>query len=118
MKSYEIKSEGSGKISAALAKMCAMGAIGEPLVRSGVTQDAFCLFLARLAKRHIEAGKTDDEVAAVLLLVSGGNASAARQALGACSLIWEGDSKPQSVMAYWQRSGGSKAAPNLAALDL
>ena len=119
-KTYEIKA-GGGKISAALAKLCAQGQMGESLVRSGVSQDAFCLFLAKLATAHLSKGKTPEQLADVFLLVSGGNSSAARQSLGKCSLRWDSSDKDQSVEAYWillKEEGGDRAAPNLSALDL
>lgn len=132
-KSYQLIPSG-GKISAALAKLCAQGEIGESLFRNGVSQDAFCVFLANLAADRIEKGKTPAQLADIFLLVSGANASAARQALGRCSIKWEkvdaaGESivdgkgnptweeKEQSVEAFWLKASGGKAAPNLSALD-
>lgn len=133
-KSYKLESTGGGKVSAALAKLCSQGELGEALLRSGVSQDAFCLFLARLAAQKLAAGKTPEQLADIFLLVSGGNASAARQALGRCELVFEAltkdgesilddkgeptwESKKQSVEAYWNKSSGGKAAPNLSLLD-
>lgn len=133
-KSYLITSNGGGKISAALAKLCAEGELGESLFRSGISQDAFCLFLARLAADRLAKGKTPEQLADIFLLVSGANASAARQALGRCELQWEAldkdgnsildkdgdptwDVKKQSVEAYWLKASGGKAAPNLSLLD-
>lgn len=107
----------AGKIAAALCKLCQVGAVGEPILRNGVTQEAFCLFLARLCSAHAAAGKTPEQIADVLILVSGGNASAARQALADCTLTFEG-AKPQSVSSYWNKIGGGRVAPNLSALDL
>lgn len=118
MKTYQLETGSKGgKIAAALVKMCQVGAVGEPLVRNGMTQDAFCLFLAKLASLHLGAGRTPEQVADVFILVSGGNASAARQALGDCTLTFE-DSKPTSVSAYWLKNGGGRAAPNTSILDL
>lgn len=106
-----------GKIAAALVKLCAQGSPGEPLLRSGISQDAFCLFLARIAAVRFEVGKTTEQIAEVFVLVSGGNASAARQALNDCTVVFAGE-KPQSVGNYWAKMGGGKQPPNLAALDL
>ncbi len=117
MKTYVLKSTGNSKIAAALAKLCAQGAIGEPLVRSGVSQGSFTLFLARLAALHLAAGKTPEQLADVLTLVSGGNASAARQALNDCEIVVD-DGKAQSVGAFWGKAGTTTAAPNLSLLDL
>lgn len=132
-RSYQLTT-GGGKISAALAKLCAQGELGESLFRFGVSQDAFCLFLARLAADRLARGKTEAQLADILMLVSGANASAARQALGRCSIKWEAidkngesildekgiptwESKEQSVEAFWLKASGGKAAPNLSLLD-
>lgn len=116
-KTYKLETGSKGgKIAAALVKMCQVGAVGEPLLRSGVSQDAFCIFLARVAEARLKAGKTPEQVADAFILLSGGNASAARQALNDCTVEFEGE-KPTSVGAYWLKAGGGKAAPNLSALD-
>jgi hypothetical protein len=93
------------------------GGLGESLVRNGLNQSSFALFVAKVAERHIKAGRSADQLADVFALLSACNASAARQALGDCSLTFEGE-KLQSVSAYWAKLGGGKAAPNLAMLDL
>ena len=115
-KAYSLKSDG-GKIAAALVKMCQPGQVGETLVRNGLNQSSFGLFLAKLAKAHIDKGRTPEQLADVFALVSGGNASAAKQALNDCEITFEGE-KPISVGAYWNRNGEAKGAPNLAMLDL
>lgn len=117
-KAYTIKATGSSKIAAALAKLCAAGSLGEPLVRTGCSQAAFCLFLAKLACAHHDAGKTPEQIAEVFDLVGGGNASQAKQALAACALKWEGEKDEQSVGKFWEEMGGAKAPLNLAILDL
>lgn len=113
---YTLESDG-GKIAAALAKMSQVNGLGESLVRSGVNQSSFTLFIAKVSGKFIRAGKTDDQLADVLGLLSAGNASAARQALGGCTITFDGE-KPQSVEAYWGKTGGAKSAPNLSVLDL
>lgn len=118
MKNYEIKTTGTGKIQAALAKLCAQGKVGEPLIRNGASQGAVALFAARLAKAHYEAGRTEEQVAEVFELCSCANASALKQALESCALRWEGSDKDQSVADYWAKMGGGKSAPNLSMLDL
>lgn len=117
MKSYIIKPDGSSKIAAALAKRCAFGEAGQSLVENGISQSNFSLFLAcEAARQLVEKGKSDKELADVFSLLSAGNASAARQALGDCTLEFEGE-KPVSVAAYWLKHGGGKATPNLSSLD-
>lgn len=135
MKSYILKSSGKSRISAALAQLCSEGEVGELLLRNGVSQEAFCLFLARLASLHFAAGKDAEHVAAVFSLVSGGNTSAAQKALADVSIHWEEtdaegcsildkDGAPtfaksaQSVSAYWTKDGGSKSVANLSLLKL
>ena len=133
-RSYVLKSDG-GKIAQALAQLCAEGETGEPLLRSGVNQAAFCLFLAKLAIAHSDAGHNAEQIADVFSLVSGGNTSAAQKALNDVSIHWEitdanGESvlgkdglptfeeKAQSVGAYWGKLGGGKAVANLSLLKL
>lgn len=113
---YKLTSDG-GKIAAALVKMSQPGEAGESMVRNGMNQASFCLFLARIAAKFIEAGKTPEQLADVFALLSGGNASAAKQALNDCTIEFEGE-KPSSVGAYWGKTGEGKAAPNLSMLDL
>lgn len=121
MKSYTLKPDGNSKIAAALCKLCLPGQPGEALVRSGCNQEAFVLFLANLAADRLNASrpggaKTPLQLAEIFTLCSGGNASAARQALNDCAIEFEGE-KPQSVGAYWTKSGNKSAAPNLSLLD-
>ena len=118
MKTYKLTTgDKAGKIAAALVQMCQVGAVGEPLIRSGVSQGAFALFLAKLAILHAEAGRSAEQIAEVFELVSGGNASAARQALGDCTIEEEG-SKPMSVTTFWNKNGGGRTAPNISILNL
>lgn len=135
MKSYILKTNGKSKISSALAQLCAEGEVGESLLRNGVSQSAFCLFLARLASLHFAAGRTAEQVAEVFSLVSGGNTSAAQKALNDVSIHWEettkdGESildkdgnptysaKAQSVGAYWSTLSGATQVANLSLLKL
>lgn len=115
-KTYKLTSDG-GKIAAALVKMSQPGTVGETMIRNGMNQASFCLFLARIAAQFIAAKKTPEQLADVFALLSGGNASAAKQALNDCTLEFEGE-KPQSVGAYWGRNSEGKAAPNLSMLDI
>lgn len=134
-RSYILKTDG-GKLSQALCQLCAEGEFGESLLRSGVNQASFCLFLAKIAVAHAAKGRSAEQIAEVFNLISGANASAAKQALNDLSIHWEivnkdGESvlgpktgeptfeeKAQSVGAYWAKSGGSKPALNLSILNL
>lgn len=113
---YTLTPDG-GKATAALAKFCAQGEIGESLLRSGMNQSAFTLFVAKLAKRAFDAGRTPEQTAEILSLVCACNASQAKQALEKCSIEWEGDEKKQSVADYWIKLGGAKGPLNLSALS-
>jgi len=116
MKSYTLKTSGRGEIAAAFAKVCLPGQPGERLIRSGLTQGSFCLFLAELASLHFAAKREPKVIAQVLAKVSGGNASAAKQALETLVIKWE-DGKEESVATHWGKSGEA-AAPDLSILDL
>ena len=119
-----VLSGATGKIANALAKYCASGEMGEPLIRNGVSQGAFVLFLAKMAKRYFDGGRSVEQVAEVLSLLSGGNASAAKQALNDLNIRFADepavDAKhpEHSVGKHWEQAGGTKSAPNLSILDL
>ena len=138
-RSYRLIPSGSSKISAALARKCQQGEIGESLFRSGISQASFCLFLVRFAQEllspnAVRPAKTPEQATNSFLLVSGGNASAAQKALAGVAIEWEavdkaGESildkdgqptwepKQMSVSSYWESLGDSAGAPNLADLD-
>lgn len=116
MKTYTIKSTGSGKLAANLAALCAPGKLGEPLVRNGATQDAVALFGAKVAYKMATDGKTPEDIASVFSLLSIANASALKQALATCSLKFDGEEKEVSVSAYWEKSGSKAASPDLSLL--
>lgn len=126
MKTYKIENSGSGQIAAALCQLCQPGQIGEPLVRKGASQSAVALFAASLAVAYIKAGKNEQELAQLFIVASICNASALKQALGKCNLFAEevcikdkeGKLQPLLIETYWERSGGSKASPSLAGLDV
>lgn len=117
MKTYTIRSTGSGKIAAALAKYSAQGKPGQILIESGCNQSAFALFLARVALAYAEKGASEADLASCFELISAGNCSAARQALADCALKFEGADKEVSVEEHWKRNGKA-AQPSLALLDL
>ena len=115
-KTYKLTSDG-GKIAAALVKMCQPNQPGETLIRNGLNQSSFGLFLAKIAEAHFAKGRSPEQVADVFAMLSGTNASAANKALMEATLEFEGE-KPQSVSAFWGKAGTTKGAPNLALLDV
>lgn len=117
MKTYTIRSTGSGKIAAALAKYCAHSKPGQILIEAGCNQSAFSLFLAKVALAYSERGASEADLASAFELISAGNCSAARQALADCALKFEGADKEVSVEEYWKKNGKA-AQPSLALLDL
>lgn len=137
---YEIKSNGSSKIGAALAQLCAVGKSGEFLVVNGVTQSAVSLFGARLACKLAAQGKDEKAIAEVFDVASIANASALKQALADCELVFVTDEEHQAhggrflapakdakegepakrvqllVSAYWETKGTARSAFSLSAL--
>lgn len=132
MTTYQIKPRGASKLGAALSRLCSPGQIGEPLVRAGATQSAVSLFAAKLALALADKGHNALQIAEVFDLASIANASALKQALADCELVIDDEAEFKAaggkvlaegkrvqllVSAYWERNGGGRAAPNLAALD-
>jgi hypothetical protein len=135
---YELKSNGSSKIGAALATLCSQGKAGETLVLNGVSQGAVSLFGATLAARMIAQGKSTPEIAEVFDLASIANASALKQALEDLEIVLlteegkplddadfaanggkflqDGKRVQMLVSHYWATKGKGKATVNLAAL--
>ena len=126
MKTYKISPSGNSKIAAALCRFCQPGQIGESLIRNGCSQSAFALFIARLAHKLVDAGKTEEETAQAFELVSACNASAAKQALANCDLFAEelgsknkaGELQAVTLETYWKSLGeGRASASNLSLFE-
>ena len=113
MKSYAIKPTGRSEIAATLARFCAPGKFGAPLVERGFSQALFAACLAKWAKA-VSASLTDAELASALEGLSACNASAARQALEACEL-----DLGETTDAEWAAHGGRWVAggKEIASLD-
>lgn len=103
MKSYKINSDKAGKIGKALASQLTEGKAGAVLITAGFSQDSFTLFLADLAHRAVNAGKTVEETASLFRMIAAGNASQAKQALADVEITVD-DGKPQSLGAFWSKS--------------
>lgn len=122
---YNLKYTGSSKISTVLAALCAKGAPGESLVTHGVTQGGVSLFGARLAVKLVTAGNGEQKVAEVFDLASICNASALRQSLADCELVFATDEEHKAhggkfladgkrvqllCSAYWESKGAGRAS--------
>jgi hypothetical protein len=99
---YELKSNGSSKIGAALAALCAQGKAGETLVLNGVSQGAVSLMAATLAhKMAVQQSKSIAEIAEVFDLASIANASALKQALAELEIVIEDDKDHEANGGKW-----------------
>jgi len=105
MKNYTIKNAGNSKVAAALANQLLPGKAGELLIHKGFSQDSFCEFLAELSLRAATAGFDRAKLTTILKQVAAGNASQARQALGDCIIVREGE-KEISLNSFWGKTEG------------
>ncbi len=81
-----IDGESRSKQAASLAAFLSMGKAGDCIVRHGLTNETWALFLARLCSRAERAGHDENEIAALLVSVSAGNLSAASKLLNAITI--------------------------------
>jgi hypothetical protein len=70
-----------------------------------------------VAESHVSKGRDWSTLGAVYEQISGGNASAAKQAVAELTITTDGD-KPRSVRAYWGKVGGASPAIDLKVVDL
>ena len=78
--------ESRSKQAAALAAFLSEGKAGDCIVRHGLTNETWALFLARLCARAGAAGHDERAVAALLVGVSAGNLSAASKLLNTITI--------------------------------
>jgi len=90
-----VTGESRSKQAHALAAFLSVGKAGECIVRHGLTNETWALFLARLCARAGAAGHDEKEVAALLVNVSAGNLSAASKLLNAITIEDEVGNKNQ-----------------------
>ena len=81
-----VDGESRSKQAAALAAFLSEGKAGECIVRHGLTNETWALFLARLCARAANAGHDERAIAALLVGVSAGNLSAASKLLNAITI--------------------------------
>ena len=90
-----VTGESRSKQAAALAAFLSVGKAGECIVRHGLTNETWALFLARLCARAGAAGHDEKAIAALLVGVSAGNLSAASKLLNAITIEDEVGNKNQ-----------------------
>jgi len=81
-----VAGESRSKQAAALAAFLSVGKAGECIVRYGLTNETWALFLARLCARAANAGHDEKAIAALLVGVSAGNLSAASKLLNSITI--------------------------------
>ena len=84
--SLSVACESRSKQAAALAAFLSEGKAGECVVRHGLTNETWALFLARLCARAANAGHDERSIAALLVGVSAGNLSAASKLLNSITI--------------------------------
>ena len=90
-----VAGESRSKQAHALAAFLSVGKAGECIVRYGLTNETWALFLARLCARAGAAGHDEKAIAALLVGVSAGNLSAASKLLNAITIEDEVGNKNQ-----------------------
>ena len=81
-----VDGESRSKQAAALAAFLSEGKAGDCIVRHGLSNETWALFLARLCARAGSAGHDERAIAALLVGVSAGNLSAASKLLNAITI--------------------------------
>ena len=81
-----VDGESRSKQAAALAAFLSEGKAGDCIVRHGLSNETWALFLARLCARAANAGHDERAIAALLVGVSAGNLSAASKLLNSITI--------------------------------
>lgn len=81
-----VDGESRSKQAAALAAFLSEGKAGDCIVRHGLSNETWALFLARLCARAGSAGHDERAISALLVGVSAGNLSAASKLLNAITI--------------------------------
>ena len=100
-----IDGESRSKQAASLAAFLSEGKAGECIVRHGLSNETWALFLARLCLRAERAGHDEQEIASLLVSVSAGNLSAASKLLNAVTITdTEGNSNQLDEIVLRKKS--------------
>jgi len=78
--------ESRSKQAASLAAFLSEGKAGECVIRHGLSNETWALFLTRLCLRAERAGHDEQEIAALLVSISAGNLSAAGKILNSITI--------------------------------
>ena len=84
--SLAVDGESRSKQAASLAAFLSEGKAGDCIVRHGLTNETWALFLARLCARAGAAGHDERAIASLLVGVSAGNLSAASKLLNTITI--------------------------------
>ena len=84
--SLSIDGESRSKQAASLAAFLSEGKAGECVVRLGLSNETWALFLARLCLRANAAGHDEQSIASLLVSISAGNLSAAGKILNSITI--------------------------------
>lgn len=95
----ELSGESRSKQAGRLAAFLSEGKAGECIVRNGLTNDTWSLFLTRIVARCVKAEMKEEEIARLLTEVGAGNLSAARQAMNSIDFLQgEGENAQRVVL--------------------
>jgi len=97
---YTCAYKGASSTATSLASQMQADKAGAILVSNGFGKASFCLFLAKLAIRAIEAGYDEKKLTLLFQAMDAGNASAAGKA--AASIVITIGDKSQSLAKYWE----------------
>ena len=81
-----VAGDSRSKQAASLAAFLSEGKAGDCIVRHGLSNETWALFLARLCTRALAAGHDERAIAALLVGVSAGNLSAASKLLNSITI--------------------------------
>lgn len=81
-----VDGESRSKQAASLAAFLSEGKAGDCIVRHGLSNETWALFLARLCARAASAGHDERAIAALLVGVSAGNLSAASKLMNSITI--------------------------------
>src|SRR5690606_2693067 len=113
---YQIKANSRSRIAHNLAMLCQQGNPGESLILQGFSQELFTRLVAEVSTLFLNNQpdpKSEEAISGLttfLMGISAANASAARQQLENCKLVFE-DGTEKEVKAHWGLGPTSPAMP-------